>query len=274
MLEQRPNYRHWAGEHLTKAREWMESDSDRALSYACLELRHCLEGISYDLLAVCFEDVPQTVRDTWQPPKVMTELEKFDPDIHKSVTVSIGVEEVPGTPSKQMQILGTDEKLDLRWLVSTYHKLGSYLHLQTPSKANAFEDPVLIPKLPWLEEVAQAIERVLSSTVFHVRPQIFHAATCACGGEVKIGVLELDRGKEFASCSQCLSAFRVTRVDEHHVDFEPVRLKWKCYKCEKENWYHRLLEENSKTECQACGQAYIWRHVYQLLPDESGGAPL
>jgi hypothetical protein len=77
-------YRHIAKEKLVKATELLASNDDHKLACACLDLRKCIEAVSYELLGAYLKEVPLKALEVWQPDKVMRELLLIDPTADKT----------------------------------------------------------------------------------------------------------------------------------------------------------------------------------------------
>jgi hypothetical protein len=53
-----PQYRYLAKQRLAKATDLLASGDEDNLTYACLELRKCIEALSYELLMGYLSEVP------------------------------------------------------------------------------------------------------------------------------------------------------------------------------------------------------------------------
>jgi len=67
------------------------------LTYACLELRKCIEALSYEILTGYLAEAPFKVIETWQPDKVMKELVRLIPVLIRFVS-SMEREDGDGRP--------------------------------------------------------------------------------------------------------------------------------------------------------------------------------
>src|SRR5450830_563580 len=89
-------FRHEARQALARAKALLAQGDDQALRYAALELRLTLEAIAYDRLHDYRRDVPPSVYETWQPPKVLRLLLEIDPRADTPQTVKIARNLAPG----------------------------------------------------------------------------------------------------------------------------------------------------------------------------------
>lgn len=93
-------FRHEARQALARAKALLAQGDDQALRYAALELRLTLEAIAYDRLHDYRRDVPPSVYETWQPPKVLKLLLEIDPRADTPQTVKIARTLAPGVDAR------------------------------------------------------------------------------------------------------------------------------------------------------------------------------
>ena len=96
--------------------------------YAALELRLCIEALTYEKLRSFSSVIPQSVLETWKPPQAVKALLEFEPMADQSFTLYAGVEEEYGKPAPTMQFIGQHNSLRLKWLRKHYHRPGNLLH--------------------------------------------------------------------------------------------------------------------------------------------------
>lgn len=116
----------------SRAKSLLATQDDQVLRYVCLELRLCIEAITYDKLRTYANRLPPKVIETWQPPQAMKALLQLEPRAERDFTLRISPEGEPGQPSGDWTELGSHAALKLPWLRKTYNKLGSYLHIPSP----------------------------------------------------------------------------------------------------------------------------------------------
>jgi hypothetical protein len=123
-------------EHLRRAKQLFATGQPADLLYAALELRLCLEAMTYQKLESFEKHLPRSFLDrTWQPPQLLKAMAQFDRRADRSFTLAIGVESTPGAPvdPAAMKFLGEHKAFGLGWLRKNYNKLGSLLHLHRKS---------------------------------------------------------------------------------------------------------------------------------------------
>jgi len=124
---------------MARAQQLLAEPTAENLRYAALELRLCIEALTYEKLRAFSDMVPEAVLATWQPPQAVKALLEFEPTADRTFTLFAGVEEQPGIASKNMQYVGQHTALRLTWLRKHYHKLGSLLH-SSQARASATSD--------------------------------------------------------------------------------------------------------------------------------------
>lgn len=65
---------------LNRATNQLSNNDDASDRYACLELRQCLEALTYKKLSAYANRVPQELFQTWQPAQVIELLSKLEPN--------------------------------------------------------------------------------------------------------------------------------------------------------------------------------------------------
>jgi hypothetical protein len=121
------NMRHSAHQCLQRAKEFMARNDEASARHACLELRFCIEYITYDQLQTYLKEVPDDTVIKWTPKQIISALLEVDPHADKSATIAIGVEETYGVPAKEMRLLGEDRRFSLKWANSRHSLPDSFL---------------------------------------------------------------------------------------------------------------------------------------------------
>lgn len=101
-------YRYLAKESLKKATTLLAGQDADQLPYACLELRKCIETLSYELLTGYLAEASMKVIETWQPDKVMKELVRIDPGAEHNSFLRMRQEGPDGEPAGDWINLGED----------------------------------------------------------------------------------------------------------------------------------------------------------------------
>lgn len=120
-------------EHLSRAKAFLATEQSADLRYAALELRLCLEAMTYDKLRSFAKYLPPSFLErTWQPPQLLKAMKQLDSGADQSVRLLVGAEAVYGVPPKdeEFKLVGEHKAFGQAWLRKHYNKLGSLLHLQ------------------------------------------------------------------------------------------------------------------------------------------------
>lgn len=249
------NYRNLAREHLSCAKEELNSKRDQRLRHAALELRMAMEALTYDRALAYKDEFPQSEYDTWQPRKVMLVLLEIDSSADKDSTLAVGKQTEYGKPAPDFRLLGSEVVLSMKVLKQHYDALGSYLHIQSLKKSNTGEVLNFKRIKTRCEEISEFISKVLSSSVFN----------CTLGRFVTIGCLECgksirkripDGGEHFeAKCHNCMATYTVTDEEEGSFKWIPHQLKVECGGTECHYkivvWQHEL-EVGKHWTCSEC----------------------
>jgi hypothetical protein len=228
-----PDFRHSARTALERARAELASNEPYRFRYAALELRDAMEALTYDRAMAYKNDIPPEEYYTWQPRKLMMVLLGVDPDIGKSSTLAIGIEDEYGkpVPPEQMLTLGTDHVLGLADLKTHYDALGSYLHMPSLSQIQAGKIADLGKLRERCEAVAHAIEKVLSSKVWNnTLGNIATLERCMnedCGKPLH---RRMPFGQEAieARCFECNAEYTVASQNNHEVRWIPKMSEVRC----------------------------------------------
>jgi len=114
---------------LDRAQNMLSKEDDSFLRYACLELRFCMEAITYEKLNAYSSYVPAKVFNKWQPAHALKVLLQFEPNADENFTMYVSPESSPGVPTGKRTNFGEHRTFKLNWLKKNYNKLGSYLHM-------------------------------------------------------------------------------------------------------------------------------------------------
>ncbi|MBB5746573.1 hypothetical protein [Brevundimonas variabilis] len=178
------NYRDRARKHVAEARARLAESGEAAARQACLALRMAIEALTYQNLQAYLAETPNSVMTQWTPKKVMDELLAADPHADQTVTVFFGIEETPGVPSKDMQLLGEDRRFTQAWGNKAHNALGSFLHEPTIRQTETGK-PTEQQARTKAVEIADELDRILATSLFGVNMGEYISFDCDCGFHVK-----------------------------------------------------------------------------------------
>lgn len=125
------SYRVAGRDHLERAKDLLTTGQDASLIHAVLELRMALETHVYATAENYLDELPEPKLAKWQPPALLRELLAIDPHVDQTSTISFARETSPGVAGDEWFQIGTQKKMTLKEIEAAYHRLGSFLHIET-----------------------------------------------------------------------------------------------------------------------------------------------
>jgi DNA-directed RNA polymerase subunit RPC12/RpoP len=244
-------YRSLARAYLDKAQDLINGTDDDLMS-ACLQLRQCIESLSYGLLVTYRHELSSGAMMSWIPRRVLDELEAADPLANTSRSVSI---EIPGAEgaASTLGISGEDRRFSPKWANKAYNKLSNILHVPTPKALKA--QSVLAPEKvrEQCAEYARVLAQVFETEIWNFVSGQFVSHTCDCGFLIKRRVETINKDTVF-ECSECERKYDVTSIDDKQVGICLRVAQWACNACGSGNEMgaHELVE-GKEIECPKCG---------------------
>lgn len=221
-------FRDQASEALKRAKFLLEDSSDSNQLYAALELRYCLEYLTYDRAAALKEDLPASAYQTWQPRKLLKLLLEIDSKVDSEIKLSIGIQSVAGSMAKEMHCLGTDRPLSLLTLKKHYDALGSFLHAPTLDQMETPKSQRDASLRRHCDTLIEEIERVLESSIWNITfGQVATAPCKRCEATVRCRMPSTDEPKK-TFCFECNAPYLVTSINETSASFKPRETKTNC----------------------------------------------
>jgi hypothetical protein len=217
---------------ITKAKSLIASGDEASLRYASLELRMCMELITYEKLRTYSSMIPEAVLEKWQPPQAVKALLEFEPHADKNYVLSYGRQKGLGMPAETMTVLGEHTSLSYKWLRTHYNKIGNALHAQakpniSPSGAN---------RKDYLEEVISDLEKVLASRINGSGMRNVFSVECErCNDQVVVNTKSAKKtGRALCFKPGCGAEYTVKiSDDEKKCEFLLIQSEFTCDACEK-----------------------------------------
>jgi len=247
------DYRSLARTHLVSAQALMKG-SDDDLTFACLRLRQCIEALSYGLLVSYQHELSQSAIMTWQPRRVLDELEAADPLANASREITI---EIPTKGTREsMTISGEDRRFNPKWVNKAYNKLGSFLHVPTPKALEAKSELSNDDIRRQCVEYAGFLNKIFDTPIWHFTSGQFVSHTCQCGFLIKRRVETVNRDTVF-ECVECGRKYDVTRLDQNRAEIRLRVAQWTCPSCGSLNEMGaHELREGMELNCPHCGKGF------------------
>lgn len=246
---------------LNRAKELLAKQDDSLLRYACLELRLCLEAITYKKLQLYAPRLPASVLEKWQPPQAVRALLEFEPHADRDYGLRVCPETSTGVPNGNWISLGTHRTFRAGWLGKHYNKLGSHLHISAPSEKYQQRDLVVDHSTlrAYLEEVVTELEPIVTCSfdATFARTATFECTVCS-----QPVIVNYDRALETkkATClnSNCRAEFAGIAEENSVLTFRLMASTLTCASCgsgiEIEN---RKLAIGYDFSCPKCGKQYM-----------------
>jgi DNA-directed RNA polymerase subunit RPC12/RpoP len=263
---------------LERAQELLARNDDKLLRYACLELRFCIEAITYEKLNVYSGYVPAKVFEKWQPNHALKMLLQFEPDADENLSFCISPESEPGKPTGNWMNLGEYRTFKLSWLSKNYNKLGNYLHVNL----NEDREPVEIRQE--LQKIASELEPIINSDI--IAPTLANRIQfkCQACGHLSVSNDIVLRQTKHAICidPNCGAEYDVTEEPNGRWKFKLIAIEFKCLNCGQSNWLeNRELDIGRRFKCRSCGEHHVvvnrqWGYVRQskLKGDDKENTPV
>ena len=246
-------------EHLRRAKSLVATGKLDELRYAALELRLCLEAMTYDKLKLFADNLPSSfLEKTWQPPQLHRRMKQLDAMADESFDLHMGGIAAPGVPPKDEEfvLVGTHKAFELKWLIKNYNKLGSILHLQ--------RNPLSAEEGKWrrdIVQIADEIENAQRGTIlgsFFADKLTFECEICETPVTVSA---QFARTQRAATCLNpvCETQFHA-HVEGERIEFSPLVYKVACQRCRTEMRVHdRDMRNGLVLSCQSCKLEHTFR---------------
>lgn len=242
---------------MAKAKELLVDETEYLnLRYAALELRMCMEFLTYEKLRSYSDVIPATVLATWQPPQAVKALLEFEPRADQTFTLHIGKQDGPGQPAKEMHYLGTHAALPFRLLRKHYHKLGNLLHAPTKPETSSLD---AAKTLTYLQEVVADLEAPLNSNILSCTLRNTWSFTCAQCGNVLVRNAESLSQDSAVACFTpgCDAEYQAELSPDGEAIFKPVLSHFECLQCKADIAISpKKLKIGASFKCSACGKEH------------------
>lgn len=258
---------------LARAKARLASSDPADVRYAALELRMCIEAITYDKLAAYATRLPTDVLSKWQPRQAVAALLELEDGAGQEYRLAFG------RTRESLQYIGEHRTFDLRWLGKHYHKLGNLLHVPNRNALNAAANAECDPQTrrAYLREVLIECERVAASSVISTLAVQVGFTCQACGQKVLANAASSERrGHVDCLMPDCGARHTVTRKDDGSLYFALSGHDLRCQSCGVGIFVptKQLLPEHVFA-CTQCGRRHklveqVWRYAAEV--DALGGA--
>ena len=241
---------------LERAKQLISDSRPESLRYAALELRCCIEAITYEKLKSSSSRIPQSVLNKWQPPQAIKALSEFEPNTDKGFTMAFGIEDEPGKRSNNMQFFGEHKTFKGKWLNKHYHKLGNLIHFPSieQQKAKKIKSNEEIQK--YLQEVLSHIEDILKGNILGGWIGQTYTFKCLrCNEPVIVTKYKVEKANDIECLNpHCKAEYHAELNDKSQTEFYLKATKFDCIECgNKIEIENRKIKIGMQFRCDSCG---------------------
>jgi len=244
---------------LERAQNLLSNGDDSMLRYACLEVRLCIEAITYEKLNAYSDHVPAKVFKKWQPKHALKMLLQFEPDADEDFSLCISPESEPGKPTGNWTNMGEYRTFKLNWLNKHYNRLGSYLHM-TQNSSSLIEDVGETDKIRKdLQEITCELERIINSDIIAATLSVRIQFKCQACNQLSVANETVLHKTNHAICinPHCGAEYHATKEDNGSWKFKMIATSFKCLNCNTTSWLEsRCLNIGTKFKCRSCGEVH------------------
>lgn len=254
-------------ECLDRARRLLASGDPAALRYACLELRFCLETVTYEKLRAYASRLPADVLSRWQPPQAVAALLELEGEAEEEYTLAVGI--TRGETTGPLEVIGEHRTFTSAWLRKQYHKLGSLLHVLNVNRLGGTGQPMAPEDLrEYLEVVVKECERVVDSSITFTLAPIAEFTCQLCRRKI-VANAESARQRARVSCldAACAAEHIVSTGEDGSLYFHVDGSFFPCQGCGHQEFVPTKLQaEGYEFACRRCGRRHklvdrIWRYA-------------
>lgn len=242
--------------HLDRAKKLLLVNDDNNFYYVCLELRFCIEALTYLHVANIFDNFTPTYMREWAPNKLIKKLSRLEPLFEGETKLEIKLSRDIDTKDTPWIKLGSQTLPKATWLAKNYNKLGNALHICQPNKAIEYGSE-LKPEFDlkiMIDELSTLVESNLILTFTE-----YYKHKCALCGEEILLTKHLLSNNDYVECDnqKCLARHSITKFDENSFILDIYDGEhFKCQTCGDILFIpQNKIKEDCKFRCQ-CGEEY------------------
>jgi hypothetical protein len=256
---------------LDRAKALMASGDTAALRYACLELRFCMEAVTYERLRAYAPRLPADVLSIWQPHRAVKALLELEAEADQEYTIAIG----RAGSSAPMQVLGEHRTFATKWLGSHYNKLGSFLHVPNENAPGRRRQSVDSNELrQYLESVVEECERVVDSSISFPLAVTVDFNCQLCNRKI-VANAESAKRRGRISCLyiECQAEYGVFSAEDGSINFRLRGGVFPCQACGHRIFVpSKFLVPDHEFACDACGRRHKlvkdWYYAVEVQREE------
>ncbi|OHE08996.1 MAG: hypothetical protein A2513_03190 [Sulfurimonas sp. RIFOXYD12_FULL_33_39] len=247
--------------HLNNALEQLKINSISTDKYACLELRQCLEALTYQKIKAYKDRISDSITSQWRPAQVMTMLEELEPcsTINKNIDIKFTMD------NHELHKKIIQNEITSSFIKNCYHKLGSYLHVPIKEINNKSDLHTYLVKLT--EEIKPYLDNEVYSTMAKVNK--FKCSEKGCNQEFIRNADSIKVG-DIISCfnPNCKAEYIIKEKKENEY---MTKLHEAIIECNCGNEMHvasyKLKNDKYLYTCKECQSKYVITKAYKMEID-------
>lgn len=234
--------------HLNTAISILKKRDSSQYKHVALELRLCIETITYKKLDFYSKFIPPSIKNTWQPGKFFRALIRLEPQSNKKFSLSIGREKIPGVAVKPNIFIGEHKTFDFNWLRKNYQKLSSILHVR------GIKDSFNVKT--YLEEVIEILEPIVNSSLDANFAQRIYLPCAHCGSKIPINLEVINEIEEYECLKEQCGCINFLIKEKEKLKLKENGFEFKC-KCKKMIYLAcGKLKIGDRFKCKYCHQCF------------------
>jgi hypothetical protein len=265
-------------ECLERAKRLLASGDPAALRYACLELRFCLEAVTYEKLRAYSSRLPAGMMTRWQPPQAVSRLLELEGDAGEEYTITVGIRS--GEETGPLEVIGEYRTFTSAWLRKHYNKLGSFLHVPNASSPAVTGQPMAPEGLrEYLKEVLKEFERVMDSEITSTFAPIVEFTCELCQRKISANAESARRrGRVVCLDVACAAEHIVWAGQDGSLYCRVSGSIFPCQRCEQKAFIPAKVQvEGYEFTCGKCGRRHklvdrVWRYSAEIGEGDGTGS--
>lgn len=237
---------------LQKVSEYLENPTEENLLYSALLLRMSMEAYSYEILNAWKTEIYSEDYKKWQPQKIIELLSEYEPYINENKTIII---------SEEKEVINSSEifeqkALPIKFIKTTYHKLGKYIHFPHPDKKKELD---IEDRARTLKEIYNKVNEIISDgTIISTLGQKISFECSECKKTCKLSKSKLLKDLTIKCFNtECNATYDFSYINDK-PEFKLQQEKFECTECKEIIYLDKYkIKNNSQFSCLNCSQEYL-----------------
>lgn len=245
---------------LQRVSEYLEKPTEENLLYSALLLRMSIESYSYKILNAWKDEIYSEDFKKWQPQKVIELLSEYEPYINDNKIITISEVKQDSNVSEIFE----QKALPIKFIKSTYHKLGKYIHFQHPDEKKELD---IEKRANNLKEIYIKLNEIVrdGSIVSTLGQKIsFECSECKKTSKLSKSKLLKDLTVKCFNI-ECNATYDFSYINDK-PEFKLQQEKFECNECDGITYLDKYkIKNNSQFFCLNCNQEYLVREGLYIV---------